>query len=531
MHILAIFLGLIDTMPIQANSMRALLANTALISVAIILLSCLGPHTQSAPELDPTQMGGKYADQSNNSTNFTTSGGSGLAVSGEPGYVGDTLTASIMVTNSGNSTGTVSLAIHQISVEETFQGSQISISPGSTREVSTPFKLTSSGTNYFDWHLIISGDSDNPQLRGNFTVEVIPSQVLNLTIDSVEWTSSGGLHLETSVFLSDGRSREITLEASTGFQGSSKLLQSIQISSDPGRRTVTFELGHPSADVIFLEAIPLGWQPSSNSLNSSQMNVDEPLVNLDSIYVEASFNPEKPIPGSRVIVTISLENMGLYEAQSGSVRVISSSDQQILAQRDVQSVMPGSDLTTDVSLSDWPASDSVGLEIHWQTSGLTSIKYFTIETEKSQEGLDLPFDLLAAGYGLFAGVLAILVGTLVWRAVSTRTPSTSDLNLRETKESAKSISKQEKIEIQCSFCDQRLMVPHDHVGGVRCPACSMEFVVGETEKTPHSVVRSSEDTLNCPECEQALRVKLEDRPVMSRCPVCKTQFMAEAEGV
>ena len=210
--------------------------------------------------------------------------------------------------------------------------------------------------------------------------------------------------------------------------------------------------------------------------------------------------------------------------------MISSSDQGVLAQTEVQTLGPGSNITTDVSLPNWPASDSVGLEVQWHTSGVISSNFFTIETDNSQEGLNIPFDLLAAAYGLLAGILTILVGTLVWRAVSTRTPSTSDFNLRETKESTKSQSKQEKTEIQCSYCDQRLMVPHNHVGGVRCPACSMEFIVGEQDKPSHPVVRSSEDTLNCPECDQALRVKMENRPVMSRCPVCKTQFMAEAEG-
>ena len=80
------------------------------------------------------------------------------------------------------------------------------------------------------------------------------------------------------------------------------------------------------------------------------------------------------------------------------------------------------------------------------------------------------------------------------------------------------------------------MVPNDHVGGVRCPSCSMEFMVGgpsesneESEKL--DVVKSSDDILHCPTCDQALRVHIEKRPVMSRCPVCKTQFMAEAEEV
>ena len=77
--------------------------------------------------------------------------------------------------------------------------------------------------------------------------------------------------------------------------------------------------------------------------------------------------------------------------------------------------MPGSIFTTEVSLSDWPNSDSVGIELQWLTSGTKSTDYLTIETEKSQEGLNLPFDLVSAAYGLLAGILTILVGTFVWR--------------------------------------------------------------------------------------------------------------------
>ena len=64
----------------------------------------------------------------------------------------------------------------------------------------------------------------------------------------------------------------------------------------------------------------------------------------------------------------------------------------------------------------------------------------------------------------------------------------------------------------------------------------MEFMVGgpdESNEEPEelNVVKSSDDILHCPTCDQALRVQIEKRPVMSRCPVCKTKFMAEAEGV
>ena len=518
-------------MSIQADVMRASLGKNIPLFIAIVLLTCVGTQSHSQFHLDSTEIGPMYSDESTNSTNLTTSGGSGLAVSGEPGYVGDVLIASIMVTNSGNASETVSLIISPDSEVESFQGSQILISPGSTRKVSAPFTLSASGTNNFDWRVSIIEEPNYLQLQGNFSVEVMPSQELSITIESVEWTNYDGLSFDASISLSSGKSRGITLEAYSVVKGNYQLLQSVQIESDPGRRTITFDLGHPAAEQLMLEAKPIGWLPSSDSDNSVQMNVIEPLVNKDSLLVEAAFTSDRPTPGSSLVTSISLENLDNYQTQPGFVRVISSSNQKILAEITVPSVMPGSKFSTDVSLPDWPLSDSVGLEIQWHTNGVKSSNFYTLETEKSQEGLDLPFDLLAAGYGLIAGILVILLGTLVWRAVSTRTPTTSDFNLRETKESIKSMSKQEKVEIQCSYCDQRLMVPHNHSGGVRCPACSMEFIVGEGKKPPHAVVRSSEDTLNCPDCNQALRVKMENRPAMSRCPVCRAEFMAEAQEV
>ena len=204
-------MGLIHTISIQADTMRVLLGNTILISMVIMCLSFICLHQHSPQLHDSAQIEIMHSEEAANSTNFTSSGGSGLAISGEPGYVGDTLIASMMVTNSGNTTGSVSLIISPISGEETFEGSQTSISPGSTREVSTPFKLSLSGTNNFDWRVSEIGDSDNSQMQGNFSVEVIPSQTLNISIDSIEWTNSDGLNFDASIFLSNGVSREVIL--------------------------------------------------------------------------------------------------------------------------------------------------------------------------------------------------------------------------------------------------------------------------------------------------------------------------------
>ena len=37
---------------------------------------------------------------------------------------------------------------------------------------------------------------------------------------------------------------------------------------------------------------------------------------------------------------------------------------------------------------------------------------------------------------------------------------------------------------------------------------------------------SDSDILSCPSCEQLLKVPLEKRPIMSRCPACRTEFKA-----
>ena len=125
--------------------MNVTLRNQTLIFVMVILLQILTLDNASEPDILDDKTSEMQSDTASNSTNFTSSGGSGLVISGEPAYVGDTLTASLMVTNKGNSSGSVSLQIKHSYSEQIFQGEYISISPGSTREVPTSFILEASG--------------------------------------------------------------------------------------------------------------------------------------------------------------------------------------------------------------------------------------------------------------------------------------------------------------------------------------------------------------------------------------------------
>ena len=117
--------------------MEGTLRYRILVPVMVIILQILIVHNTSEPDILDVKNSEMQSDTPSNSTNFTSSGDSGLVISGEPAYVGDTLTASLMVTNNGKSSGSVSLQIRHSDGEQIYQGEYISISPGSTREVST----------------------------------------------------------------------------------------------------------------------------------------------------------------------------------------------------------------------------------------------------------------------------------------------------------------------------------------------------------------------------------------------------------
>ena len=156
---------------------------------------------------------------------------------------------------------------------------------------------------------------------------------------------------------------------------------------------------------------------------------------------------------------------------------------------------------------------------------------------------------MAALYGAILGFAIVLVGLIVVRALSERTPSTESENkvLRESRITLRQESSSDKREVPCPSCDQRLKIPVTHTGMVKCPACNSQFSaapqevmeddaetsrpltepVSELEASSIATVASSEDELPCPECKQMLRIPLDRRPVHSRCPACRTEFLAE----
>ena len=119
---------------------------------------------------------------------------------------------------------------------------------------------------------------------------------------------------------------------------------------------------------------------------------------------------------------------------------------------------------------------------------------------------------------------------------------------------------EDKVEVACPACDQRLRVPSTYSGTARCPACAQTFPVEATvepeeeeeeyeedvseeieekilpqieveptEEPEEKSSSSSSDIIKCPDCEQKLKVPFDRRPVRARCPACKCEFKALQE--
>ena len=263
------------------------------------------------------------------------------------------------------------------------------------------------------------------------------------------------------------------------------------------------------------------------------------------------YQPDSPNEGEIISVDFTLSNSGDSSTLPGILKFISNSDGgMILAEIQVSAISAGGSSSGTLSAGPWPDSQVVEAELIWSMDGSSASSSISISSESDTEaGIDLPFDIMAALYGAILGFAVVLVGMIVIRAVSERTPSTESEEkvLRESRITIRQESSSVKREVPCPSCDQRLKIPVSHTGMVKCPACNGQFSampqvddedenapsqdiseqVSESENPSIITVASSVDELPCPECQQMLRIPIDRRPVNSRCPACRTEFLAE----
>lgn len=484
---------------------------------------------------------------------FTPAGSSEVAVSGEPIHVGDMLSVSILVHNQGSETGSVRLKLMDTDGGNLSTGPETEVKPGSSREVIADFTPTIAGLMNVNWEVISNDGGVSSELMGTFELQVLESQSVSLSFESTDWTLSDGLRCDFTITLSEGKSRMIEVSISIVDSGEPSQLQSFEVLMNPGIRSLEAALGQSQATSIMISLSAIDWVTANPTANLSWDNpVSSPVVS-PSVTI-GTFQPDSPNPGDTVTLDYTLDNSGDSSTLPGTLRFVSNSDGgMILAEISVSTISAGGSSSGTISIGPWPDSQVVEAELVWSMAGSSATSPISISSESPADSkIELPFDIMAAIYGGILGFAVVLVGLIVLRAISERTPSTESEErvLRESRITMRQESSSEKKEVPCPSCRQRLKIPVSHSGMVKCPACSNQFHTSpetqdEAKPTPNQpefhqtasseesssiiTVVSSEDELPCPECQQMLRIPIDRRPVHSRCPACRTEFLADVE--
>jgi len=480
-----------------------------------------------------------------NPVNFSSAGSNEIVIIGQPIHVGDELTASILVHNQGSISDSVRLELTRDDGTTLVNGEFISISPGSSREVSANFIPLLSGSLNVDWRISSLNGGVDVSLNGSSDIEVRNSQDIIVELEEISWDLEEGLDLDISISLSSGLNRSMGVEIFMKSGNEYAEFQKFNIEMNPGIRNINLNLGHPDASRLKIVVSPNSWLPL-NGDGELIIELIPPLV-TPSILI-SGMSPTTVSLGDTFTISYSLENTGTSASSAGLLRVVGVANNLVFTEVSVPSIDPGNDYSGTVEFISWEYSQTIDIEFIWNMEDLIVKNQTSVVVDSgSSASFSLPFSVYAAIYGALSGLAIVMTSLVIFRAISQRTPSTNSklfrgdfLNNRFLKNNASKLKK----EVSCPSCNQRLNIPIEHNGSVKCPACSMQFSQKSftqdeiedsmsVEKPDDETIiseyeaLSSTDLLSCPKCEQTLRVALDKRPVRSRCPACRVEFIAK----
>ncbi len=477
---------------------------------------------------------------------FTSAGEATIAITGEPAYIGDILTASILVGNEGNSEGSVMLTLYDFDSMILFSGDPVLISPGSSREISVDFNFSLYGEKLLQWKINSDLGGVSPDLSGNHAITILPQQEVRVGLSSSDWSGSNGLSIDYWISLTDGPKRNVQVSISEFESGVPKELQKFTITLSQGVRQLDIQITDPSPglDKIEISVDPLSWYSEQIPDLVVQLISPQPVIEISSCVQ----SPDVLEFSDTLIITCTISNTGNSDSLPGHVTLSRVSDGYIFSDSVLSMIQVnvGEEKSISLTVPNWQDEGTTALQVKFSSAISTSSGSIAVQAnQRPSDGFEIPFDLTAALLGAVSGLVLMMILLAFWRVVTERTPDTENKKLDSTSRIEKR-RERDNIEASCPTCSQRLSIPGDHVGRVRCPACSNSFEVGvredikisadspagkediESKDTENVEIFSvsDNDILSCPSCDQLLKVPLAKRPVMSRCPACRCEFMA-----
>ena len=518
------------------------------------------------------------------SAHFSPAGSSGITISGSPFHFGDSASASALVHNGGDLAGNARLSLQDGNAFS--EGAIRSFDVGNSLQLTAELNLSSGfGQRNISWVVLSEDGMVDESLSGTFELNVLPSQVLDLSLDVPTWTVSDGLDSKASLTLSQGRSRTVELVA--GYDSGTDSFEVLRttILLESGQRTLDIGFGSPgSADTVWVQVTPLGWTTSGMSTLQDSRTVFAPTVQLSAIL--GGSTPAVPAAGSTVSIGYTLTNSGNDVAQEGVLTLMVAATHEILWTGGAPSVAVDDSHSGSIELNSWPSGSLVDLDLEWVVGDASIIasKSFPSATSSLTQSFDIPWAtlLIGAAAGLVLAISARYA--ILWRQQDPQERSARRGARRQAREKARArvrarkteAAPDEKREVGCPACGQHLRVPAAYGGSARCPSCTHTFAVEpepeperdsepepepdpepEAEPEPEPVseaepapkpkrstaqrserpgvgqrdgewtARSASDEIRCPKCNQRLRVPMDRRPVRARCGACKVEFQAE----
>lgn len=457
-----------------------------------------------------------------NPLDLVPAGQLGVAVRGEPLHSGDYARVSALVHNRG--LDTVSAHLHLESGTDSSTGSDVFIQAGSSKELDSSIQLVEPGYREISWSVGGDGVGVSHQLSGIVSVTVMPMQTIDIASVNHDQESST---LDITVLLSEGRQRDVEVSAMPAsldgsVEGSSKLIVSIL----PGSQAISLPIQDSFSGQMDVTVDALNWPGEQTR---TQIGIDE---STSSATVAASASQISAGEES-VEITYTIRNTGTTKLDSGVIEAVWVFDGRVLDSKATPQIGTSEEHESSVDVT-LPSDTSSGeVRIRYSSTGIVASGTVSVTAPgDSASASELPFPLEAAALGALAGLVVILLLVLIMRTFENEVSRTSDDRSSQIESSESTV--------KCSNCGLSLRYSSNQER-ITCPACStsMENPGNESkndslptmhdkqDSTPE--VSSPTDLIDCPSCEQTLKVPINRRPVVARCPACMTTFRALTE--
>ena len=481
---------------------------------------------------------------------LSMAGSRGATFVGDPPHVGDSVDLSVLVHNDGNAVGNAYMVAIIGGVETT--GQVIEIGPGSSREVSSSLSPIVNGSLDVSWSIESNDSVISTNLSGNSTLLVSPAQELTLSEPLYTWTVEDGLRVTFETTLDSGRNRSVLLVVDGTKSSQTIQLQQHSLMLSPGSRMHELVLGSPDISGLQIEVRPDGWSVTQPAIVSA--SISAPVIDANIVVNGAT--PSLPSSGDVVVIGVKVDNTGTDVIADARLRLIDAATGYVLADQILTDMGEGTSNDFDVTISPWPSGNPVVIRAVVTAEDLSIENTLSIESAVTVEdvaGISVPW--VPIGVGIVVG----LILSLASRSAFKERNSSVGLNNASKRAVAKKDLQEEdrKREVECPECSRSLLVPWAYDGRARCaPPCSTEFTVpappieNAVEEVMTEVLTepqdslsddidlikqdepeklfsmSTTDLLDCPSCSQTLKAGLDLRPVLIRCPACKTEFEA-----